>query len=148
VRYLVLASLLFVMGLAITKLRNDPDIYTPVVRVRTDNGFFMTLIQREATEKSACTQAVDELLKEFGKACPTCNVESTDCSARLTGIDQALAHKDPLPLYVISSNEIRIALLGPPAMLEAQCEAMAMQMAKFGLKSARCVAPILKSHTS
>ena len=139
-KYVALATLLFVLGIGALWIDRSPNEFTPVVRVRTDNGLFMTLIQSSSDKRNRCLDAVDALVHELGKACPTCYVESTDCPTLLQGTELALAHKEPMPLYVVSSDAMRIGILGPPASVRERCEQMASVMARGGVKSA-CIPP-------
>jgi hypothetical protein len=144
-RYLVLAALMFVAGLALTRLEREPQTFTPVVRVRTENGLFITLLQRAVQKRSVCAAAVETLVVGFDKACAQCSIESTECAAKLEGVEAALARKEPVPFHVVASDEIRIGILGPPKSVEAQCERMASMMANGGVKSATCVRPAAPS---
>ena len=140
-KYFVLTTLMFIAGIALTRIEREPHTFTPVVRVRTANGLFFTLLQHEVPTKSSCTTAVEGMVGGFDNTCPTCTVESVECATKLEGIEAALARRKPVPLYVVSSDEIRIGILGPPASVQAQCEKMATVMHNGGVKSATCLPP-------
>jgi len=141
VKYLVLAALLFIAGIGVTQLERETVPFTPVVRVRTVEGLFLTLVQPGTPSRSACNTAVQDLVDGFGKACANCVIESSDCASKLEGIDRALALNQPIPLYTISAQGFRISVLGPPQTVKAACEAIASQMVKGGLKTASCASP-------
>lgn len=143
-KYLVLAGVLFVAGLLVTQIKPQAQPLIPVVRVRTDNGLFMTLVQNAASKQAACASAVRDLLTELKKTCATCTVESTECSARLRGVDETLTTRGPSPLYVVAADEIRIGLIGPPESVREKCESMAAIMANGGVKTV-CIPPAGRS---
>lgn len=140
-KYLVLATVLFLVGVGLTQIERPHQSFSPLVRVRTENGLFMTLVQKQVPGKTLCDAVVDKVVEQFGRTCPTCTVESTDCASKLEGIDQALALNQPVPVYVVSSDDIRIGILGPPNSVQARCEGMASFMLRAGVKSAACVPP-------
>ena len=143
-KYVVLAAVLFLLGIAVTQMKPESEPLIPVVRVRTDNGLFMTMVERPRNKHAACASAVQDLVTELGKACATCTVESTECSARLRGVDETLWSPAASPLYIVAAEEIRIGLIGPPESVKAKCESMAAVMADSGVKSA-CIAPAAPS---
>lgn len=140
-KYVFLAALLFIAGLALTQVPRKSYNFTPLVRVRTTNGLFITLVQKQISSHERCDAAVDVLVKEFGKQCPQCVVESTECAVKLDGIDSALARRESVPLYVVAADELRIGILGPPESVRSQCEGMASSMVRNGVSSAICVPP-------
>ena len=59
-KYLVLAVLLFACGAGLTQLRvEDEQAYVPVVRTRTTEGLFLTLLHERVKDRRACQQTVD-----------------------------------------------------------------------------------------
>lgn len=142
-KYVVLALLLFLLGVAITLIEFDHRTYVPIVRLRTDNGLFLTLVQDRTSRRQACKEAIERFVAPLGETCRGCTVESTDCATNLEGVDRALARGEQLPLYTISAEGMRMALLGPPGSVQATCELMVAQMVVRGVKSAACVFPQL-----
>ena len=140
-KYVLLAALLLIVGIALTRLDRDEQAYTPVVRVRTDSGLFVTIVQAVTPEKAACSEAVKALVSEINSTCPVCYVESRECSTKLAGMDHALAAGEALPVYTIAGDGIRIAMLGPPNRVASQCTRMAAVMGNNGLRGAVCVSP-------
>ena len=143
-KYLVLAVILFLIGVGLTQMEREDRIFTPVVRLRTTDGLFVTLIQDANPKRNACRQAIDRLVESLGSTCAVCSIESTDCATRLEGVDCALANNESVPMYTVRAEGIRIAMLGPPLAVRAECEVMAAQMVQLGLKSATCGAPQLQ----
>ena len=140
-RYFALAILLFVVGVYATTLRLDPRPYHPVVRVRTGDGFFMTLVQAGAKTQAACMKTINDISAPLARACPSCVVESADCSHELSGIDKALAEGAEVPLYRVEAEGVNMALVGPPSLVRERCERIAAQMVAHGMKSASCSFP-------
>lgn len=140
-KYAFLAALLLIVGVVLTQLDLEGQVYTPIVRVRTESGLFLTIVQTATRKKAACSDAVSTLKAQILNSCPVCYVESSECSIKLAGMDQALAAGEALPVYTIAGDGIRIGMLGPPSRIEGQCTKMAAVMANNGLKSAVCVLP-------
>ena len=140
-RYFALAVLLFMVGVYATTLKLDPRPYSPVVRVRTGDGFFMTLVQARAATEKACMEAADDFVGPLARVCPTCVVESVDCSHELAGIDKALAEGAEVPLYRVSAEGVNMALVGPPDLVRERCERIAAAIVAQGMKTAACVYP-------
>ena len=139
-RYVALVIALFLGGVALTLIENESQAYTPVVRVRTESGLFMTVVQSVTDRQTACADVVKRLVNEVSTTCPACAVESADCPTQLSGMDRALALNEKLPVYSIAADGVRISMVGPPPSIRGQCVTMAAKMAQHGL-SATCVRP-------
>ena len=140
-KYVVLATVLFLDGVELTWVRFARPALTPVVRLRTSDGFYVTLLQPRTAEKQRCTAAIERFEHTIQNSCPGCYVESTDCAVQLAGIEDALASGDPLPVYTVAAGETRMAILGPPGKVRAWCKTVAAQMASHGMPAAACVEP-------
>jgi len=140
-KYFVLALLLFLLGLLVSTFEPQPDPSYPLVRLRTEDGFFITLVQHRVQSAKLCREAVDAFVATLGKACATCTVESEECTLELRGLDKALAEGARLPIYRVTAQELSIALIGPPEKVRARCERMASGLVTQGMKSASCVFP-------
>jgi hypothetical protein len=147
-RYAILAGLLFLVGIGITQLKGD-EPYVPTVRVRTESGLFMTVVQSATRKRSACSETIGRLVAEVEKTCVGCSVESSECQSVLSGMEYQLASGAALPIYTISADGVRIAMLGAPKTIGGQCQKMAAKMAESGLPRAICVSPQLgEAHVS
>ena len=140
-RYIVLATLLFFVGVGLTQIERHEVSFTPLVRLRTTDGMFVTVIQPPSTKRATCSDAINRFIDHLGRSCAVCFVESSECATELKGLDRALAMDESLPLYRVSGQGLRIGILGPPSAVRAQCEVMASQMAKLGVRDAACTAP-------
>ena len=141
-RYIVLVVALFIAGAALTLVDSESQTYTPVVRVRTESGLFMTVVQRVTDKRATCSEVVGRLVDEVTRTCPACSVESADCPTKLAGIDRALALNESLPVHSIAADGVRIAMVGPPPTIQSHCSTMAAKMAQNGLPTATCVLPV------
>jgi hypothetical protein len=141
VKYLVLAILLFACGAGLTQLRvEDEQTYVPVVRTRTAEGLFLTLLHVRVTNQKACQQTVARFAALL-RPCASCTIESSECATELAGIDKAISEGRPVPLYMVAAEGVRISLVGPPSIIKSECESIAGHMVLNGLKSAACVYP-------
>jgi hypothetical protein len=118
----------------------DDQSYFPVVRTRTAEGMFLTLLHEPVTDRRVCQQTVDRFA-ELLRSCATCTIESKECATGLAGIDRAVAEDRPVPLYTVASENVRISLVGPPNIVRSQCESLAGHMVLNRLKSAACIYP-------
>ena len=140
-RYGLLALALLAAAVALWQAEHEREQYTPIVRIRSSDGLFMTMIQKSTARQSSCAAMLDRFEAALRATCPICAVESTGCAIVLEGIEQALARGERMPIYTISAEGIRVGLLGPPRSVQAECEAMAREFMRNGLPSASCVAP-------
>jgi hypothetical protein len=140
-RYLVLAVLMLVAGVVVVTLDAGQRSYVPVVRLRTSDGFFMTMVQASTATETLCMKAVERFVAPLKRGCAGCSVESIECTHKLSGIERALADGTDVPLYRISAPGVNMALVGPPTLVRARCEHIAESMVGQGLQSAACVFP-------
>ena len=140
-RYYVLALLMFALGALATTFKGATRPYTAVVRLRTADGFFITVVHSRAPTEKRCGEMVDAFVKPLETACPMCTLESAECARDLAGIDRALADGGELPLYRVSAAGVNMALVGPPAKVRDRCERIAEAMVGQGMKTASCVFP-------
>jgi hypothetical protein len=147
-RYFVFSLLMFAAGVALTQVDREPHAFTPVVRVRTTDGLFITFVQRGVFKRSSCSQSVEIFARVVKESCWPCMIESAACSSQLEGMDRALANDEHLPLFTVSADDFRIAIVGPPNSVQAECGEMAAQMIKQGIKNADCHNPVLGAATN
>jgi hypothetical protein len=147
-RYFVFSLLMFAAGVALTQVDREPQAFTPLVRVRTTDGLFITFLQRGGFNRSSCNQSIETFARVVKESCAPCMIESTGCSSQLEGMDRALANDEHLPLFTVSADDFRIAIVGPPHSVQAECGEIAAQMVKKGLKNAGCHSPVLGAATS
>lgn len=129
-------------GLAVTQIAPpEPADFLPVVRLRTDGGLFVTFVHRKAAKHAACSRIVKVFAETLSRSCPTCTIESSDCATELNGVEGALARNETLPIYTVDADAIRMAIVGPPAAVHEECEAMASELKGEGIKAAACRVP-------
>jgi hypothetical protein len=58
-------------------------------------------------------------------------------------MDKALSRRERLPVYTVSADAFRVAIVGPPHAVEEECRSMAAHMVRQGLKTAACNMPEL-----
>ena len=143
-KYIVLAILMFLLGALLTTFRPPESFYSPVVRMRSPAGFFVTYLRERVQGTKACHAEIDEYVEPLVKACPDCSIESTECATQLNGIEKALADDNPLPVYTVRAEGVRMSVVGAPRQTRLWCEAVASEMVKRGLSTAACVFPAEK----
>jgi hypothetical protein len=146
-RHAILATLMLATGLSLPLIQHEPQTFTPIVRVRSTEGLYITLVQSRADKRGACNARVGSFIDALGDSCPTCTIETSECATKLEGMDMALAEGKRLPIFTVSAGELRVGLLGPPHTVRAECEVMATQFVLSGLKTATCVAPSFETTT-
>ena len=142
-RYFVLSLVLLITGVVVTQLERETQDFTPVVRVRTHDGLFLTFVQQGFARQADCSAAVAAFSDVLTTSCPMCVIESSGCPSTLEGIDRALYKRERLPIYTVSADTFRVAIVGPPHQVELECREMAAQMARQGIKTAACNLPEL-----
>ena len=141
-KYVALALVMLAAGLAITRLADpEPQSFLPIVRLRTTGGLFVTFVQRTAVKHADCARTVDVFSETLSRSCATCVIESSDCSTHLQGIEGALVRNEPLPIYTVDADRIRMALVGPVQAVKDECTAIAAHLYRQGIKAASCKAP-------
>jgi hypothetical protein len=140
-RYLILATLMFALGLVVVSLDRPEQTYIPVVRLRTGEGYFITAVQTRTHDRRKCDAANERFIGPILSRCPECVVESVDCGVRLHGFERALAAGDAVPLYTVAARGIRLALVGPPGGTARSCDAIARLLSAGRVSDAACVRP-------
>src|SRR5262245_52357998 len=140
-KYFIFALLLFAAGIGVAQLDGETQTYVPVVRVRTSEGFFVTAVQSSTGTKKACGESLERFLRPLEKSCPGCTIESSSCAAELAGMELALAKGEEVPVYTVTSNGVRLALVGPPQAVRRTCEQIVAHAQLMGTKNASCVLP-------
>ena len=113
-------------------------VYHPVVRLEFNDGLSLTAVLTETKERKACGATNDRFLTPF-KQCKECRIRMARCERTLEGVEQALREGAPLPYPTVVARDARVALMGPPALAQAGCEATAAAMVAKGFRSATCI---------
>ena len=140
-RYFVLSVVMLAGAVGVMQLEPIHPDFTPVVRVRTTDGLFLTFVQSGAMKRGQCTTAVKLFSDVVASSCPTCIIESSGCHSDLAGMDKALTSQERLPIYTVAADPFRVAIIGPPHAVEAECREMAAQIVNQGVKAAVCRTP-------
>ena len=142
-KYAALALVLLLAGLGLMHVeRAEPERFTPLVRLRTADGMFITFVQPGSFRRSECTETVSAFTQSLAKGCVNCVLESAQCHERLEGIDRALARNEPVPFHTVEAKLFRVAVAGPPGTVLQECRDIAAQMARFGLAGSYCREPL------
>lgn len=110
-----------------------------VVRTRMPDNLGVTSVQKTA-DAAACRKAKDDYVKEMRAKCPTCKVESSSCTTKLSGAAKDLEGSGPLKNPSITAGDTRLLLTGASAKTAPACEQMAKELSAKGV-TASCVAP-------
>lgn len=138
---MVLAVLMFFLGVLTTSFKPHDPMVIPVVRMRSPEGFFVTYVHDRVAGHKACRKEVQIYVEALLKPCPACSIESSECATSLYGLEKALVEDRPLPVHVVRSAAIRMAVVGPPQRVRAWCETVAAEIVRRGLITAACVYP-------
>lgn len=140
-KYVVLAVLMLLLGILVTTFKPAEPMLTPIVRMRSPEGFFVTYVRDRVQGSKACQEEIRIYVEPLQEACPACAIESSACASELVGMEKALAESLPLPVYVVRSEGIRMSVVGPPQRVKVWCETVAAQIVRNGLRTASCVYP-------
>jgi hypothetical protein len=142
VKYATLALLLLLAGLGVMHVEREPERFTPLVRLRTVEGMFITFVQPGSYPRRECNQTVAAFTQSLNKSCVNCFLESAQCHEKLEGLDRALARNEPVPFHTVEAKVFRVAVAGPPATVLQECREIAAQMARFGIVGSYCREPL------
>ncbi len=140
-KYLVLALFMLAAGAALTQSDLGTQIYYPVVRLRTSDGFFITSVQERTSRRTACRESMEQFIEPIRRDCARCTLESAECVSDLVGVELALANGEVLDVHTVTAEGIKMALVGPPESAQKTCEAIAARIVLNGMKNASCVFP-------
>ena len=140
-KYVVLAVLMFLLGLLVMTFKPEDPMVIPIVRMRSPEGFFVTYVHDRVQGGKLCQMEIDSYVEPLQKACPTCSIESSGCASELVGMEKALLDKQPLPVYVVGAPGLRMSVVGPPQKVKIWCEVVADEIVRNGIKSASCIYP-------
>jgi len=115
--------------------------YFPVTKLESSDGYTFHLVQDRTDTREDCGKANDRFLAPLKSRCAQCQVVYARCERELHGLELALLMGDAVPVYVVISPGARLAMEGPAATLQRDCEAMAAGIVKTGVPSAACVYP-------
>jgi len=141
-KYFAGALLMFVAGLWVTHMEGTHVTLTPIVRLRTIDGMFITFVQPGRFKSGECRATVNAFTESLDKTCARCVLEAADCHEKLDGVDRALAEREAVPFHTVEAKMFRIALAGPPATVLSQCREIASQMVRLGVEGSVCREPL------
>ena len=137
----IIALVLIAVGSWLAHLHVVSQIYHPVVRLTSPEGHVYTTVLDEVQERRACGAANDRFLKPIKETCKQCQVVFARCERKLDGLEAALAEGAAIPHYQVFAPGLHIAITGPAAPAKANCELIAGDMVKRGVRAAACVYP-------
>ena len=115
--------------------------YYPVSKLASADGYTFHMVQDKTAQRSACGQANDRFLEPIKSRCAQCQVVYARCERELQGVELALLMGDPMPMHVVISAGLRMAIEGPQERVRADCEQLATDLVKGGMRTAACVFP-------
>ncbi len=115
--------------------------YYPVSKLASADGYTFHMVQDRRAQRNACGQANDRFLAPIKARCLQCQVVYARCERELQGLELALLLGDPMPIHVVISPGLRLAMEGPKEAVRQQCEQLATGLVKGGAPTAACVFP-------
>jgi len=115
--------------------------YFPVAKLVSADGYTFHMVQDRRAQRNACGQANDRFLAPIKARCLQCDVVYARCERELQGLELALLMGDPVPVHVVISPGLRLAMEGPKERVRRECEQLAADLVKAGAPSAACVFP-------
>ncbi|MDH3321225.1 MAG: hypothetical protein OEO84_16260, partial [Betaproteobacteria bacterium] len=115
--------------------------YFPVTKLASSDGYTFHMVQDRTDTRDACGKANDRFLEPLKSACKQCQVVYARCERELHGLELALLMGDAVPVYVVITPGVRLAMEGPPATMRRDCQAMAAVIVRTGVPRADCVFP-------
>lgn len=144
-RYICLALAMFVAGVGVTQLESERDGFTPVVRLRTVDGMFLTFVHPGTVRAVECRRIVHAFSDSITRVCPQCRLDSSGCQEQFVGVENALAQNEIVPFHTVEAPQFRIAVAGPPDSVLARCRLIAQQIVFAGVPNAICREPFFEA---
>lgn len=141
VRKVLVIVVLLAAGAVLARYHVANQHYFPVSKLVSSDGYTFVLVQDRTDTREACGKANDRFIAPLKLACAQCQVEYARCERELHGLELALLQGDAVPVHVVRTPGVRLAMQGPPATLRRDCEAMAASIVKTGVSYAACVFP-------
>lgn len=137
----IIALVLIAAGSVLAHLHVTVQTYHPVVRLTSPDGLTYTAVQDPTRERQACGAANERFLAPVKQHCKDCKVVLARCERELEGLELALMEGEPLPHHRVLSRGMRMAIVGPKDTAKVNCDFMAGELVRHGMRSAACVYP-------
>jgi len=137
---LVIVALL-VVGSVLAYYHVANQSYFPVSKLASADGYTFHMVQDRRAQRNACAEANNRFLAPIKARCLQCDVVYARCERELQGLELALLMGDPVPVHVVISPGLRLAMEGPKERVRRECEQLAADLVKGGAPSAACVFP-------
>jgi hypothetical protein len=137
----ILVIVLIVAGAWLAHLHVAAQTYHPVVQVLAPEGLTYTAVQDPTSERSACGAANDRFLGPLKAQCKQCQVLYARCARSLEGLELSIREGTAIPQHLVYAPGLRIAIAGPAGMAKANCDFLAGDLVRRGVRSAACLYP-------
>jgi hypothetical protein len=142
VRKALIAVALCAAGVALAHMHVVSQRYYPMVKVASPEGVVFVAVQDMTHERRACGDANDRFLEPVKAHCRDCKVIAARCERVVDGVEErALLEGKPLPGYLVVAPGLRLSISGPDRSARENCEYIAGDMLKRGVRSAACIPP-------
>lgn len=133
--------MLLAAGAVLARYHVDNQRYFPVSKLASADGYTFYVVQDRVETRRECGEANDRFLKPIKATCPQCEIVYARCERELQGLELALMMGDAVPLHVIMSPSLRLAVDGPARAVRQDCEHIATAIVNSGEPAAACVFP-------
>lgn len=139
---IAIAAVLGIAGAVLAHMHVVSQRYYPMVKVTSPDGVTFIAVQDMTQERQACGEANSRFLEPVKARCKDCKVVAARCERVVDGDEErALLEGRPTPGYLVIGPGLRLAITGPAASARANCEYIAADMLKRGLRGAVCIPP-------
>lgn len=139
---LAIAALLCIAGVVLAHMHVVAQRYYPMVKVASPEGLTFIAVQDMTQQRQACGDANARFLEPVKARCKSCKVVSARCERVVDGEEErALLEGQPVPGFLVVAPGLRLSISGPEASAKENCEYIAGDMVKRGMRSAVCLPP-------
>ena len=139
---IAIAAVLCVAAAVLAHMHVISQRYYPIVKVEAPDGVVFVALQDMTQERRACGDANSRFLQPVKARCQDCKVIAARCERVVDGVEErALLEGRPLPGYLVVAPGLRLSITGPDRSARANCEYIAGDMLKRGVRSAACISP-------
>lgn len=139
---IAIAAVLCIAGAVLAHMHVVSQRYYPMVKVQAPDGVTFIAVQDMTQERRACGDANSRFLEPVKARCQECKVIAARCERVVDGVEErALLEGKPLPGYLVLAPGLRLSISGPDRSARANCEYIAGDMLKRGLRNVACLGP-------
>jgi hypothetical protein len=128
-----LAAAFAFAAVALAHMHGASQRYQPMVEIAAPHGVTYLAVQEATAQWQACAAANRRFLEPVKTGCRDCEVLGARCE-RVAHEDGGAAEAKSMPAYLVTAPGLRLAIRGPEPSARQNCEFIAADMHKRGMR--------------